>query len=103
MHARVSRIRGDKAAIESGTRWFTDELVPQLEQIPGYRDAMLLIDRAHGESLAITFWDSADAMAESERRADQLRAAGASALSGAVAGVERFEVAVQASSISASA
>ena len=103
MHARVTRIRGDAEAMQAGTEWFRSELIPQLEAISGYRDAVLLVDRAHGESLAITLWDTAEAMTESERVADELRTTGAARLSGAIAGVERFEVAVQASALNASA
>jgi hypothetical protein len=103
MHARVTRIRGDAAAMQEGTEWFRSELIPQLETVSGYRDAVLLVDRAHGESLAITLWDTAEAMAESERVGDELRTTGASRLSGAIAGVERFEVAVQGTALNASA
>lgn len=103
MHARVTRIRGDAAALQAGAEWFRGELIPQLETIGGYCDAVLLIDRAHGESLAITLWDTAEALTESERIADELRSTGAARMSGAIAAVERFEVAVQGSALSASA
>ncbi len=86
MHARVTRIRGDAAALQAGAEWFRGELIPQLETISGYRDAVLLVDRAHGESLAITLWDTAEAMTESERMADELRTTAPPAMSGAIAG-----------------
>ena len=101
MHARVTRIRGDAARMEAGARWFQEELLPQLETMDGYSDGMLMIDRDHGECLAVTFWETPEALRASEARAEEMRTAGANQLEGAIAMVERFEVAVQASSLHA--
>jgi heme-degrading monooxygenase HmoA len=102
MHARVTRVRGDSMQLQAATRWFRHELIPRLQAMPGYRDTMLLIDSDHGESLAITMWESAEAMARSEEAAEELRREGSGVFSGAVASVERFEVAVQPAAFSAS-
>ena len=99
MHARVTRVRGNSASMEAGIAHFRDTLLEQLEGMPGFHDAVLMIDREHGDGLAITMWDSEEAMRGSEVGADALRAQSASEMEAAVTSVERFEIVVQASAI----
>jgi|tagenome__1003787_1003787.scaffolds.fasta_scaffold15679419_1 heme-degrading monooxygenase HmoA len=99
MYARVTRVSGDSQMMEAGAAHFRNTLLGQLEQMPGFQDAMLMIDREHGDALAITMWDSEDAMRESEQRADGMRSESASQMEAAVTSVERFEIVLQASAI----
>jgi len=99
MHARVTRVRGNSESMEAGIAHFRDTLIAQLEQMPGFQDAVLMVDREHGDALAISMWDSAEALRESERRADTLREESASQMAASVTSVERFEIVVQASAI----
>lgn len=99
MYARVTRVRGDSPAMEAGLAHFKDTLMQQLEQLPGFRDALLMIDREHGDALAMTLWDSEEAMRASEQRADALRSETASQMAAAVSSVERFEVVARATAI----
>jgi hypothetical protein len=99
MHARVTRLHGDARRMEEGERWFQEDLLPRLERLPGYRDAMLLIDREHGESLAIVFWDSKEAMQASEGPAAGFRVEAEEAMRASITMIERFELAVQASAL----
>ena len=94
MHARVTRVRGNSETMEAGIAHFRDTLLEQLERMPGFRDAVLMIDREHGDGLAITMWDTEDAMRQSEQGADALRAESASQMEASVSSVERFEIAV---------
>ena len=73
MHARVTRMRGNSETMEAGIAHFRDTLLEQLERMPGFRDAVLMIDREHGDGLAITLWDTEEAMRQSEQGADALR------------------------------
>lgn len=99
MHARVTRVRGNSQSMEAGLAHFRDTLLAQLEQMPGFRDALLMVDREHGDALAITLWDSEQAMRESEERADSLRAETASQMEASVSSVERFEIVARSSAI----
>jgi hypothetical protein len=49
-------------------------------------------DRRSGKVLAVTLWESEEAMLQSEGAADQLRSDSARAAGETVAGVERYEV-----------
>jgi hypothetical protein len=99
MHARVTRVRGNSQSMEAGVAHFRDSLFGQLEQMPGFHDAILMVDREHGDALAITLWHSEDAMRESETRADALRSETASQMAASVTSVERFEIVAQSSAI----
>ena len=99
MYARVTRIQGDARRMDEGERWFQEDLLPRLERLPGYRDAILLIDRAHGVSLAIVFWESEEAMGASEGPAAGFRLEAEEAMRGSITMIERFELAVQASAL----
>jgi len=99
MHARVTRMRGNSETMEAGIAHFRDTLLEQLGRMPGFRDAVLMIDREHGDGLAITMWDNEDAMRQSEQGADALRAQSASQMEASVSSVERFEIVVQSSTI----
>jgi heme-degrading monooxygenase HmoA len=65
----------------------------------GFMDAMLLVDAEHGQTLAMTFWDSRESLRATEEKAERLRAEAAARSDGSVTNVERFEVVVQASSL----
>lgn len=99
MHARVTRVRGNSETMEAGIAHFRDTLLEQLEQMPGFHDAVLMIDREHGDGLAITLWDTEEALRQSEQGADALRTESASQMQASVTSVERFEIVVQSSAI----
>ena len=93
MYARTTRWDGvpeDKR--ESGIELFRDSL-SQLANAGGSRGAMLLVDRSTGNSLAISLWESEEAMRASEETADRVRRAAGQEFA-AEPTIERFEVAV---------
>lgn len=60
MHARVMRVElGD---VDRGTSFVRDQIVPSVRQQPGIVAAYWLADRDSGEGLAVTIWESEDAM-----------------------------------------
>jgi heme-degrading monooxygenase HmoA len=60
MHARVMRVElGD---VERGIAFVRDRIVPAARQQPGLVTAYWLADRASGHGLAVTIWESEDAM-----------------------------------------
>ena len=95
MHARVSHIAGSPENPEQGIASFQNTILPELKSVDGNRGAILLVDRASGNAMAVTLWDDEAAMQASEERANEMRR-GASEDMGAAgqARVERYEVAV---------
>ena len=93
MFVRASTINGDPAKADEGTRFYTEQMVPAIKEVPGFLGALLLTDRATGKSLGLTFWETQEALRASEEAANQWRAQGASQASALTAPVvERFEV-----------
>ncbi len=92
MHARVNRFQDDPANLDELDRFAQQNVVPQVQTQPGFLGLLALVDRKTGGSLAITLWESEQAMRDSEKAADQLREEGAEHTGARVASVERYEV-----------
>lgn len=90
MHARVMRVElGD---VDRAISFVRDQIVPSARQQQGIVAAYWLLDRASGHGLAVTIWESEDAMLASETVARE--AARSEQQDGAVeaAAAERYEV-----------
>jgi hypothetical protein len=94
MHARVSTIHGSADQAEAGISNFRDNVVPFTRE-GGGKGSLLLVDRENGKVIAITLWESEQALRASEEKANQLRAQAAEQAGASQAPtVERYEVAV---------
>ena len=96
MHARMTRIEGSPERIDEAARRFEETIVPLLQGLDGYRGGVVLADRTTGTNIAISYWESEDAMRASEEAVRQPRtdaATAAKARSETI--VEFFEVVVQ--------
>jgi heme-degrading monooxygenase HmoA len=91
--ARVSTFTGTSDEVEEAIRQAREDIVPRLEQLDGFRGAYLLVDRQNAKTLAVTLWESEEAMRASEEEANTLRSQAAEALGTQMVGVERYEVA----------
>jgi heme-degrading monooxygenase HmoA len=78
MHARVSTFEGPSEKVDELSRIATERVVPSLKQMDGYRGVLALADRRSGKVLAVTLWESEEAMLQSEGAADRLRSDSAS-------------------------
>lgn len=92
MFGRMSTLQGSPDSIDAGTASLRDEVVPAGQEMGGFRGVLALADRSTGKMIAITFWETEEAMRASEARADQLRESAAGASSADIAAVDRFEV-----------
>lgn len=95
MFARVNRFQDDPAKLEESERIAEQEVIPQLQRVPGFLGVLSLVDRASGESLAITFWESEEAMRSSEQNADRVRGELKERTGSNVVSVERYEVSLR--------
>lgn len=92
MFARVNRFQDQPDHLDEADRIAEQEVVPQLHHVPGFLGLLSLADRGSGESLAITFWESEDALRASEADADRLRGEAAQRTGAEIRSVERYEV-----------
>ena len=76
MHARLSRFAGlPPERIDDTLKGFQEGALPQFQQLPGYKGVLVTVNYAEGKAAAITFWESAENMRQSDKLADQARAA----------------------------
>jgi hypothetical protein len=69
MHARVMRVElGD---VDRGASFVREKIVPSARQQPGIVAAYWLADRGSGRGLAVTIWQSEDAMLAADAVARQ--------------------------------
>jgi heme-degrading monooxygenase HmoA len=94
MHARVSTFAGDPSGIDKVTARARDEVLPAARGLAGFKGMLAMGDRATGKVVAITFWESEQAMADSEEAANRLRSDAAQAGGEEITGVGRFEVVI---------
>ena len=74
MHARIVWFEGlNTNRYDEIREAIEDEFVPRLREIPGFAGYYALVDRARGKSLALTLWESEEAMRLSEARLAELR------------------------------
>ena len=66
MHARVTRLDGSPERLDEMTRQFEARTVSVLEGLEGYKGYVLLGDRGNGAAMAVTYWESEEAMRASE-------------------------------------
>ena len=94
MHARVSTYQGptDPDQIEEGLRHVRENILPQVQQMDGFKGVVGLLDRQSGKSLSITLWESEEAMRQSEEEANRVRRESAEASRETIEDVERYEV-----------
>ena len=92
MHARVSVYSGSAERADDLVRAF--EATP-LRDLPGVKEAVLLLDRSSGKAITITYWESEDAMRASAEGANRMRSQAMDASGGSVASVETFEGAMR--------
>jgi hypothetical protein len=71
-----------------------EQIATEAAELDGWRGAVLLVDRASGETRTITFWESDDALRRSEVREAQLRIRVAAEIGASVTRVDRYAVAV---------
>jgi len=75
MHARLSRWAGlPPERLDQTVQEFRERSLPLLEQQSGFQGVVVMVDAGAGKAAAVTFWESREALAESDRLAEELRA-----------------------------
>ena len=92
----MSRLEGPPERIDYLARRFEEVVVPLLRGLDGFQGAMVLADRDRGTSIAISFWESEQALRASEAAVSRPREeAEAAAQASSPSIVENFEVVVR--------
>ena len=92
--ARLSSLAGPPEGIDEGIRFIKQQIIPEANDLTGWKGIIALTDRTTGRTKTITFWDSEESLRATEERANELRSQAAEALGESITGVVRYEVAV---------
>ena len=95
MHARQSTLQGKPDQLVAGIKNFKEQILPVMRQLKGFTGAEFLADRKSGKVVVTTFWETEQALRDSEAKANDLRrTASAQVGSTGTPLVERFEVVI---------
>jgi heme-degrading monooxygenase HmoA len=92
MYARVTTIEGPPDKIDDATRHVREQVLPQLQQMDGFKGFVALSDRQSGKVLGVAFWESEEVLQATEEAVSRVRSGAAESVGGTVAGVEQYEV-----------
>lgn len=101
MHARVTRLQATSDR-DRAIR-MVEQAIPEAERLPGFLGGYWMLDQGTGTMLAVTLWESEEAVAASEAAAEEVRGEAAQALKTTpdAISVERYEVIAQAGRLAA--
>jgi heme-degrading monooxygenase HmoA len=92
MHARVTTLDMDPGNVDQVRDQLEADDVPKFQQLDGFEGMTLLTDRESGKTVAVTFWETEDALRESEDAVQGARQRAAETGGAGEPQVERFEV-----------
>jgi heme-degrading monooxygenase HmoA len=94
MYAQVTTVEASPARLDATTHFFHQRVLPQLQQMDGFKGFISLGDRQSGKVRGVALWESEEALRATDEAASRLRGGVADATGGRVADVEQYEVAV---------
>ena len=94
MFARVSIFKGSGQEFDEAATNARENVIPALREIDGFAGALILADRPTGRSMAITLWETEDALRSSEEAATQMREETAATYDEEILGVETYDIVI---------
>jgi len=94
MFARVSIFKGSGQDFDEAATNARENVIPALREIDGFAGALILADRPTGRSMAITLWETEDALRSSEEAATQMRVETAATYDEEILGVETYDIVI---------
>src|SRR5215213_5701904 len=94
MHARLTTIEAPPDRMDDATRHVQEQILPQLQQLDGYKGFIALRDRGSGRVRGVALWESEEALRATDEAAARIRGGVVEATGGTVASVENYEVVV---------
>jgi hypothetical protein len=92
MYARVTTLEASPARYDTATHFFREQLLPQLQQMDGFKGFVALGDPQRGKLLGVALWESEEDMHSTEEVMSRLRGGIAHPPGGAAVEVENYEV-----------
>ncbi len=94
MHARVTTVEASPARLDDAIRHIRVQVLPQLQQMDGFKGFIVLGARQSGKLLSVALWESEEVMRSTEEVVSRTRGGIPHPPGGAVVGVENCEVSI---------
>ena len=94
MHARLTTVEAPQDRMDDATRHIQEQVLPQLQQMDGFKGFIALRDRESGRVRGVAFWESEEALRATDEAAARIRGGVTEATGGTIASVENYEVVV---------
>ncbi|WP_077488095.1 hypothetical protein [Sinomonas mesophila] len=91
-YARRTVTKASPDRLDTAIKVIQDQIIPAAQRIPGFMGGYWLADRATGDGVGFTFFDTKEALETSRAAADQIRTDAAQAIGAEVVSVDHFEV-----------
>ena len=98
MHARLTTLEAPPERMDDATRVVQEQVLPQLQQMDGFKGFIALRDRGSGKVRGVALWESEEALRATDEAAARIRGGVQEATGGTIASVEEFEVVYEAPS-----
>ena len=94
MHVRLTTVEAPPDRMDDATRHIQEQVLPQLQELDGFKGFIALRDRASGRVRGVAFWESEEALRATDEAAARIRGGVTEATGGTIASVENYEVIV---------
>jgi hypothetical protein len=94
MFARVVLVQATPDRIEGALTYYRSNVLPQVQQLDGFKRAVALVDREGGKALTMAFFDDEKALAASEEVAARIRSEAAQTIGAQPELLGSFEVVI---------
>jgi hypothetical protein len=91
MYAQVTTVEASPAKLDATTHFFHQRVLPQLQQMDGFKGLAVLGDQQRGKLLSVALWESEEVMQSTEEVVSKIRGGIPHPLGGAVVDVEDYE------------
>jgi ABC-type phosphate transport system auxiliary subunit len=92
MYARVSTVEASPAKLDEATHFFGQQVLPQLQQMDGFKGFIVLGDRQRGKLFGVALWESEEVMHSTEEVVSRRRGGIPHPPGGATVDEENYEV-----------
>ena len=92
MYAQVTTVDASPAKLDASIHFFHQRVLPQLQQMEGFKGLAVLGDQQRGKLLSVALWESEEVMQSTEEVVSRIRGGIPHPLGGAAVDVENYEV-----------
>ncbi len=92
MYAQVTTVEASPAKLDATIHFFQQRVLPQLQQMEGFKGLAVLGDPQRGKLLSVALWESEEIMQSTEEVVSRIRGGIPHPLGGAAVDVENYEV-----------